>query len=128
MVFSGSTALRCCHIESLVFFGQRLGSDLYFPCGQDATAELPYSRAVTFRLDLRTRTATLIASDDQPEGLSASSQGDAQPLPGGGRLVGWGAQPYVAQFDASGRLVFDAELPTGTISYRAYRLPWNAQG
>lgn len=76
-------------------------------------------------VDLRTRTATLIASDDQPEGLSASPQGDAQPLPGGGRLVGWGAQPYVAQFDAAGRLVFDAELPAGTISYRAYRLPWN---
>ena len=39
------------------------------------TPLLPVSRAVTVRLDFRARTATLVASDDQPEGLVASSQG-----------------------------------------------------
>ena len=41
---------------------------------------LPYSREVTVRLNLRDHVATLVSSDDQPEGLSASSQGNAQTL------------------------------------------------
>lgn len=90
------------------------------------TPLLPYSRAVTVRLDYRTRTATLVASDDQPEGLSASSQGNAQTTGNGDLFVGWGNLPYFSEFSPSGRLLFNAELPTGVNSYRAYRLPWLA--
>ncbi|RAG87272.1 hypothetical protein DN069_01690 [Streptacidiphilus pinicola] len=94
--------------------------------GSGAVAELPYSRAVTVRLDFRTRTATLEHADDQPSGLSATSQGDAQPLRDGGLLVGWGALPYVSEFDRSGKLVFNASFPSGVNSYRAYRFDWPA--
>ncbi|MFD0327547.1 arylsulfotransferase family protein [Streptacidiphilus monticola] len=95
--------------------------------GAGAVAELPYSRAVTLQLDLRRRTATLVSSLDQPHGLSASSQGDAQPLRDGHTLVGWGSLPYVSEFDRHGALVFDARLPDGVTSYRAYRLPWHSR-
>ena len=57
--------------------------------------------------------ATLVVSDDQPEGLAAPSQGNAQTTPDGGLFVGWGALPYFSEFDPSGRLVFNAEFPTG---------------
>jgi hypothetical protein len=92
--------------------------------GADATEELPYSRVVTVRLDQRTRTATLVRTDDQPELLSASSQGNAQTLPDGGVFVGWGSLPYISQFDASGALVFNARFPDGVNTYRAYRFSW----
>ncbi|WP_037577855.1 arylsulfotransferase family protein [Phaeacidiphilus oryzae] len=92
--------------------------------GAGAVEELPYSRSVTVSLDYAARTATLVASNDQPAGGSASSQGDAQTLPGGDQVVGWGSLPYLSEFDRAGRLVFDAEFPAGVNSYRAYRFDW----
>jgi Arylsulfotransferase (ASST) len=88
------------------------------------TPEFSVSRTVTVKLDTRDRVATLIASDDQPEGLVAPSQGNAQTTPDGGQFVGWGALPYFSEFDPSGRLVFNAGFPTGVNTYRAYVLPW----
>ncbi len=93
--------------------------------GAGASSELGYSRAATIKLNLKSHTATLLASDDQPEGLLASSQGNAQLLKGGGEFVGWGILPYFSEFSPSGQLLFNAELPAGVNSYRAYRLPWN---
>jgi hypothetical protein len=84
-------------------------------------AELPYSRVVTVRLNFRTKVATLVRSVDQPEGLVAPSQGNAQTLPDGDLVVGWGALPYFSEFSPSGRLLFNAE---GAGTYRAYRFPW----
>ncbi|MEY9872059.1 hypothetical protein ABH931_001533 [Streptacidiphilus sp. MAP12-33] len=93
--------------------------------GSGAVAELPYSRTVTVRIDPRTRTATLERADNQPLGLSASSQGDAQPLPGGDLLVGWGSLPYLSEFGRGGKLLFDAAFPAGVNTYRAYRFSWS---
>jgi Arylsulfotransferase (ASST) len=90
------------------------------------TPLLSVSRAVTVRLDFRTHTATLVASDDQPEGLVASSQGNAQTTSTGDLLVGWGNLPYFSEFSPSGRLVYNAGLPAGVNTYRAYQLPWPA--
>jgi Arylsulfotransferase (ASST) len=105
---------------------EAIGQDEYtfFDNESAGTPEFPVSRAVTVKLDPRRRTATLIASDDQPEGLVAPSQGNAQTTPDGGLFVGWGALPYFSEFDPSGRLVFNAEFPTGVNTYRAYVLPW----
>ena len=71
-----------------------------FNLGVDVSSEFPVSRVVKFRLDLRDHTATLVQSDNQPEGLEASSQGDGQPLPGGGVFAGWGNLNYISEFDA----------------------------
>ncbi|HEU0250177.1 MAG TPA: arylsulfotransferase family protein, partial [Solirubrobacteraceae bacterium] len=96
--------------------------------GTGSTAEFGLSRSVTFKLDERKHTATLLASEDQPEGLTAPSQGNSQPLAGGGELVGWGSLPYFSEFDPSGNLIFNAQFPTGVNSYRAYLLPWRDSG
>ena len=105
---------------------EAIGHDTYtfFDNESAGTPEFSVSRAVTVKLDTRNRTATLIASDDQPEGLVAASQGNAQTTSDGGLFVGWGALPYFSEFDPSGRLVFNAEFPTGVNTYRAYVLPW----
>jgi len=92
------------------------------------TPLLPYSRAVTVRLNTRTRVATLVSSDSQPEHLSAPSQGNAQTTVSGDLFVGWGALPYFSEFDNSGTLLFNAQFPAGVNTYRAYRLPWTGHG
>ncbi|HEY4459190.1 MAG TPA: arylsulfotransferase family protein, partial [Pseudonocardiaceae bacterium] len=92
--------------------------------GVGAVSELPYSRVVFVRLDLSDRTATLVRADNQPAGLIASSQGDAQTERTGQTFVGWGSLPYVSEFDRSGAVVFSAEFPAGVNTYRAYRFTW----
>jgi hypothetical protein len=105
---------------------EQVGPDkfTFFDNDNAGTPLLPYSRAVTVRLDFRAKTATLLASDDQPEGLSAASQGNAQTTRNGDLFVGWGALPYFSEFSRSGALLFNAEFPAGVNTYRAYQLPW----
>ncbi len=100
----------------------------FFDNDSAGTPLLAYSRAVTVRLNFRTKVARLVASDNQPEGLPAASQGDAQTTRNGDLLVGWGILPYVSEFSPSGRLLFNAELPAGVNTYRAYQLPWRGRG
>lgn len=100
----------------------------FFDNEASATAELPYSRAITVRLNERARTATLAASDDQPGGLSAASQGNAQTTRNHDLFVGWGILPYISEFSPSGQLLFNAEFPAGVNTYRAYRLAWPGSG
>ena len=87
------------------------------------------SRALVLRLDETARTATVVQAIRHPRGLLGASQGNVQALPDGGMVVGWGGRnPVFSQFDARGRLVFDARFrDTEAESYRAYRLPWSAQ-
>jgi len=105
---------------------EALGNGTYTFFDNDSAGAplLPYSRAVTVRLNPWTKVATLVASEDQPEGLSAPSQGDAQTTRAGNTVVGWGALPYFSEFSPSGKLIFNAESPAGVNSYRAYQFPW----
>jgi hypothetical protein len=85
---------------------------------------LPYSRVIWVRHDDRNKTATLERWLKHPDGLLAGSQGNAQGLENGDTFVGWGALPRFSEFDKDNNLVFDAELPAGYNSYRAYRHAW----
>jgi hypothetical protein len=107
---------------------EALGNNTYTFFDNDSTGTplLPYSRAVTVKLNPWTKVATLVASDNQPEGQSAASQGNAQTTPRGNLVVGWGALPYFSEFSPSGQLIFNAELPAGVNTYRAYQFPWPA--
>jgi hypothetical protein len=96
----------------------------FFDNDSTGTPLLPHSRAVTVRLNFRTKVATLVAADNQPAGLSAPSQGNAQTTRSGDLFVGWGSLPYFSEFSRSGALLFNAEFPAGVNSYRAYQLPW----
>jgi hypothetical protein len=101
------------------------GEYTFFDDESDGSAALlPRSRVVTVQLDLATRVATLVKSVGQPEGLAAPAEGNAQTTPGGDLFVGWGALPYISEFSPAGHLLFNAELPAGVSTYRAYLLPW----
>jgi hypothetical protein len=114
---------------------EALGNDVYTAfdneaagvgnTGTDPTAEFGFSRAVRFKLDERAHTATLLQSYNQPDALTAPSQGNAQTTADGNLVVGWGSLPYFSEYDTAGDLLFNAEFPTGVNSYRAYLQPWN---
>ncbi len=109
---------------------EQVGPDLFTFFDNDSSGSplLPASRAVTVRLNFRTKVATLVGSDSQPEGLSAPSQGNAQTTGNGDLFVGWGALPYFSEFSRTGKLLFNAEFPAGVNTYRAYQLPWPGDG
>jgi hypothetical protein len=89
-----------------------------------APALAKQSRVLVLRLDTKRMTARFVRSYVHPKPLLASSQGDAQFLPGGHVVVGWGAQPYLTEFTRSGSVVFDAHFNKGADSYRVFRFPW----
>ncbi len=85
------------------------------------------SRGIRVALDLQHMTASLVREYDHAPKISAPFEGSAQALPGGDLFLGWGAQPYFSENNASGKQDFDAHFDEPTTSYRAYRFPWSAQ-
>jgi len=85
---------------------------------------LPYSRVIWLKLDPSAKSATLIRSVGHPDRFSVLSQGGAQALDNGNTLVGWGEAAHFSEFDSNGRMIFDATLPKGYDTYRAYRFRW----
>jgi hypothetical protein len=84
------------------------------------------SRAIVVSLDSKSDTLSLVAQYDHDKPLRSGSQGDVELLEDGNFFVGWGQVPYYSEYTASGKTVFDARLPQGTESYRAYRFAWEA--
>jgi Arylsulfotransferase (ASST) len=89
----------------------------------DEAAPTP-SRAIFLRLDETAMTAELERSYGHPRGLTVSSQGNAQALPGGDVFVGWGSAGDYSEFRADGELQFDASFAGSRQSYRCFRFPW----
>ena len=87
----------------------------------------PPSRGELIKLDLKAKTATLAAQFVRSPALNTPCCGNAQQLPGGNWMVGWGGLPNFTEFNAAGQVLFDAQFPAGEFSYRVYRQPWSAQ-
>jgi hypothetical protein len=86
------------------------------------------ARGVRLALDDANRTATLVRAYTHPETpLLADSQGNVQTLADQSVVIGWGAVPSVTEMSKSGEMLFDAHLPPGVSSYRAFRFPWSGQ-
>jgi Arylsulfotransferase (ASST) len=82
------------------------------------------SRVIVVSLDLPEHTATLVSQLTRPAPLLAESQGDAQLLPDGNWLVGWGQIPDFSELSPSGQLLLDAHFPAGDQSYRDLSFEW----
>ena len=100
------------------------GTIRIFDNESNGTPVLPASRVVWVTHDEATMTASLARSIQHPAGLLVSAEGNGQPLDNGGTFVGWGVLGRFSEFDPNGLLLFDASLPQGFGSYRAYRFPW----
>lgn len=96
-----------------------------FDDGAGPPAVAKQSRGLQLNVDLRHHTASVRYQYVRPGGNTlAGSQGNMQTLPNGNKFVGFGAVPFVSEFSPSGALLFDASLPAGDDTYRAYRVPW----
>jgi hypothetical protein len=93
----------------------------------NGTPAIPPTRVLWMHVDTETMTATLDRSLQHPAGLLVASQGNAEALANGDTFVGWGALGRFSEFAADGSLLFDATLPAGYDSYRAYRDNWEGQ-
>jgi hypothetical protein len=93
--------------------------------GPPATREA--SRVIALRVDEEARTAELLSEFEHPAGGLSENQGNAQPLPNGHLLVGWGAQPFVTEHARDGRVVWGARIADGNDNYRAYRGRWTGR-
>jgi EmrB/QacA subfamily drug resistance transporter len=87
----------------------------------DATAP---SRGLVLKLDRDAGKATLVAEYGAERRIAAAYMGDAQPLPNGNMLIGWGSQPYFSEYSRKGDVLMDAVLPQPDIFYRVNRAQW----
>jgi hypothetical protein len=95
---------------------------------EDSPKEASQSRAVNVALNFKQHQATLVRQLTHPgTPILSPSQGNAQPLPGGDELVGWGQAGFVSEFAETGTLLFDMRLPALSNSYRAYTFPWSGE-
>ena len=99
---------HCCDIT---------GADTYLP----ATGP---SRGLTLKLDQAAHTASVVRQYSHGTTFHSEYMGNTQVLPNGDVVVGWGEVPFVSEYTASGKLIFDAAFPSPDMSYRAYVQPW----
>ncbi|HEY4825832.1 MAG TPA: arylsulfotransferase family protein [Solirubrobacteraceae bacterium] len=83
------------------------------------------SRALELRLNLASRTATVLSQLDLSPPVLSSFEGNEQEMPGGDDFVGWGEAPYFTQYGPKGNLIFEGRFVDANITYRAYRFSWN---
>ena len=87
----------------------------------------PQSRVLLIELDRRERRARLVRQYAHPRRLLSPFMGNAQMLPNGNFVVGWGGLPFITEFRRDGGVHFDARLPGAGQNYRAFRLPWQGR-
>ncbi|KAK4443670.1 ASST-domain-containing protein [Podospora aff. communis PSN243] len=100
---------------------------------KDGTEFRPSSSARIFELNHASKTATELQRFSAPNGLSARSQGNAQPLPNQNVFVNWGQAGAITEFHSGdGKPIFHAYLDSGLLgpgveSYRGFRYEWDGQ-
>ncbi|MEM7532789.1 MAG: aryl-sulfate sulfotransferase [Chloroflexota bacterium] len=99
------------------------GNLLIFDNGTGAAS---YSRAIEYELDETNMVATLVWEYRNTPDTYGFIMGNAQRLPNGNTLIGWGAsvQPAVTEVARDGTKVFELSLPKTMRNYRAFRFPW----
>ncbi len=82
------------------------------------------SRGLVLSLDEQSHKASLAAQYGDRGGFESDYMGDTQPLSNGNVFVGWGSEPYFSEYDSSGKLLFEGQLPGPDLTYRATLEPW----
>ncbi len=84
-----------------------------------------FSRAVEYHLDEAQKTATLVWEYRHIPRLYAPAMGNAQRLPNGNTLIGWGLDTLtLTEVTPTGEIVYELWLPAGQWSYRSFRYEW----
>lgn len=111
--------------------GQPCGDGVYrfFDNGANDFFEGYESRVVWVRADPATGEAAFVRQLTHPEHLSSIAEGNAQELPNGNVLVGWGRAGRITEFAPDGEPLFDAQTPSGPgwTTYRVFRQEWEGR-
>ena len=84
------------------------------------------SRGLILCLDMRRHVARVCRQYRRPgDHTPADSEGSFQTLAGGNVFAGFGSEPFISEFSARGKLLFDGSLPTDDGSYRAFAASWD---
>jgi hypothetical protein len=86
----------------------------------------PVPRAVRYRIDEATNTATLLEEVSDPNAPTSSFAGSARRSQDGSWLMSWGGKPLVSEFDSAGQRTFTLRFGQSAISYRAVPAPGGA--
>ncbi len=90
-------------------------------------AQAAQSSAKLLRIDLRSRTVSLVRKFVHSPRLLSGAAGSTQVLSDGSVFVGWGAQPDFSEYNPEGKQIFNGAFAPGVDSYRAFRFPWAAR-
>jgi hypothetical protein len=83
-----------------------------------------YSRAVEYQLDEGAKTATLVWQYRNTPDTYSFAMGNAQRLPNGNTLIGWGTGALLTEAQSDGSKAFELALAAPNINYRSFRFPW----
>jgi hypothetical protein len=98
-----------------------------FDNGSDPPKE-KQSRGLLLAPDTAAHSVRLLKALANPNRtLLAESQGNAQALPGGNWLLGYGRLPNFTEFDAAGHVLFDATLGKQVQNFKTFLAPWSGQ-
>jgi hypothetical protein len=96
-----------------------------FDNGSDPPKE-KQSRGLLLTVDTAGHTVSLVRQFVNPtKTLLAESQGNAQSLPGGNWLLGYGRLPNFTEFDASGHVLLDGTLGKNVQNFKTFLSPWS---
>ncbi len=98
-----------------------------FDNGSDPPKE-KQSRGLLLRADTQSHALTLVRQFANPtKTLLAESQGNAQALPGGNWLLGYGRLPNFTEFDASGHVLLDGTLGRNVQNFKSFLSSWSGR-
>lgn len=101
----------------------RLDNGNYLLFDNGWTHSPPFTCAVEYQLDEENYTATQIFRAPESLDILGWIMGNAQRLPGGNTMVGWGSGvPNVTEFKPDGTKALEFEFES--VSYRAFKFPW----
>ncbi|MEW5798325.1 MAG: aryl-sulfate sulfotransferase [Bacteroidota bacterium] len=92
-----------------------------------------YSRGVEYKLDMKSKTATMVWEFRHSPDIYTSSGGSMQRLPNGNSIVGWSrggstsGNPAFTEVRPDNSVALELFFPTGQFSYRSYKFPWVSQ-
>jgi EmrB/QacA subfamily drug resistance transporter len=82
------------------------------------------SRGLVLKVDQTARTASLAGQYLRDKKFDAAYMGDTQPLSNGNVFVGFGSEPYFAEYSSTGKLLMEGEFPGANLSYRVTLGQW----
>ena len=84
-----------------------------------------YSRAVEYAVDESTKVVTKVWEYNAGYNVLGWAMGNAQRLPNGNTLIGWGsANPIAAEVKPNGTVVHEMDMREFEYTYRVFSFPW----